>query len=96
MLPLLLNQKSMYRLKQTARLAYNDLVHHLQQYGYIPDKIYPNILNYKTCKTKFCLCVDTFGVKCFNQSDNEHLMNGLKQKYDITIDKSEKHFCDLT
>ena len=86
----------MYGLKQAARLAYDDLVLHLSKFGYYPDKNCQNIWSHKTLPTKFCLCVDDFGVKIFNEADKEHLCNALKQKYDITIDTSGKKFCGLT
>ena len=41
------NQKGMYDLKQAARLVYNDLVLHLQEHGYFPDKICQNIWSHK-------------------------------------------------
>ena len=89
-------KKGMYGLKQAARLAYDDLVLHLKNYGYYPDKICQNIWSHKTRKTKFCLCVDDFRVKFFNEVDKEHLCNALKQKYEITTDMSGKIFCGLT
>ena len=89
-------KKGMYGLKQAARLAYDDLVKHLSKYGYYPDKICQNIWSHKTRKTKFCLCVDDFGVKYFNKEDKDHLCSALKEKYDITTDMSGKNFCGLT
>ena len=86
----------MYGLKQAARLAYDDLVKHLSKYGYYPDKICQNIWSHKTRKTKFCLCVDDFGIKFFNESDKQHLCEALKDKYEITTDLSGKNFCGLT
>ena len=35
-------KKGMYALKQAARLAHDELVSVLEQYGYQPDRIYPN------------------------------------------------------
>lgn len=89
-------KKGMYGLKQAARLTYDDLVAHLSLYGYAPDKICPNIWSHKKRKTKFCLCVDDFGVKFFNDSDKQHLIETLKKKYDITIDETGSNFCGLT
>ena len=78
--------KGMYGLKQAARLAHDDLVKHLAKYGYAPDKICSNIWTHKQRRTKFCLCVDDFGVKFFNYDDKNHLIEALQQKYEITID----------
>ena len=88
--------KGMYGLKQAARLAHDDLVLHLAKYGYHPDKICPNIWTHKQRKTTFCLCVDDFGINFFNQEDKMHLINALRDKYEITTDESGEHFCGLS
>ena len=87
--------KGMYGLKQTARLAYDELVMHLKKYGYTPDKHASNIWTHDKRKTKFYLCVDDFGEQYISDDDAQHLINALKQKYTITIDKSGKHFVGL-
>ena len=43
----------------------------------------------------FCLCVNNFGVKNFHEEDKQHLLNALKDKYEIMTDHSGKFFCDL-
>lgn len=67
-------QKGMYRLKQAALLAYLQLVTFLKSHGYYPEKHCMRIWSHKTRKTKFCLCVDDFGIKYFNKSDADHLL----------------------
>ena len=86
----------MYGLRQAARLAYDALVKNLGTYGYKPDKYCPNIWTHHTLNTKFCLCVDDFGVKYTSQQEVQHLIDALKNYYDITIDWSGSHFCGLT
>ena len=76
----------MYGLKQAARLAYDNLVTNLKKDGYFPDKYCPNIWSHESRPTKFCLCVDDFGVKYFTKDDAQHLITSLQQSYDITID----------
>ena len=88
-------KKGMYGLKQAARLAYDDLKEHLAKYGYKPDPIATNIWSHDTKQTKFCLCVDDCGVQYFNDADAQHLIDALKNKYDITIDKKGTNFCGL-
>ena len=90
------SKKGMYWLKQAARLAFDDLVKHLSKYGYHPDLICQNIWLHKSRKTKFCLCVDNFGVKVFNQNDKAHLIDALKAKYEIIVDASGEKKCGLT
>ena len=88
-------KRGLYGLKQAARLARDQLVKHLGKYGYRPCRYAPNIWKHDTLRTKFCLCVDDFGVKCFSETDANHLINALKKAYDITIDRSGTRFCGL-
>ena len=71
-------KKGMYGLKQAARLAYDLLCERLAQDGYAPSLLSPNIWGHKTRRTKFCLCVDDFGIKYFTKDDIHHLLNSLK------------------
>ena len=88
-------KRGMYGLKQAARLAYDKLKEHLAKYGYFPDKLAQNIWYHETKRTKFCLCVDDFGVQYFSKEDITHLINALQDKYMITTDFSGKNFCGL-
>ena len=88
-------KRGLYGLKQAARLARDQLVKYLGKYGYSPCRYAPNIWKQETLRTKFCLCVDDFGVKCFSETDANHLINALKKAYDITIDRSGTRFCGL-
>ena len=54
-------------LKQAARLARNQLINHLKPFGYSPSIHVPNIWKHNTQPTKFCLCVDDFGVILFQK-----------------------------
>ena len=70
-------KKGVYGLKQAARLAYDDFKKHLKEFGYSPDPLAQNIWTHTTRQTKFCLCVDNFGVQFFNKKDAEHLIHVL-------------------
>ena len=89
-------QKGMYGLKQAARLAYEQLINNLQKHGYSPSKFSPNIWSHTTRPTKFCLCIDDFGIKYFSKDDISHLIETLKTYYNITIDWSGMNYCGLT
>ena len=89
------NKRGMYDLKQAVRLTYNNLVANLKRYGYVPDKYCPTIWVHETRATKFCLCVDDFGVKYTSDDDETHLINALQESYEIKIDWSGKAFCGL-
>ena len=89
-------KRGMYGLRQAARLAWSALVKNLAQEGYHHDKFCHNIWSHNTRPTKFCLCVDDFGVKYYSTDDANHLITTLKKSYDITIDHKGEHFCGLT
>ena len=68
---------------------------HLAKHGYHPDKFATNIWANKTRQTKFCLCVDDFGVQYFSNDDIQHLIGSLQQKYIVTTDFKGQKFCWL-
>ena len=88
--------KGMYGLKQAAILAYTQLVQALDGHGYYPEPQTTGIWSHKTLKTKFCLCVDDFGIKVFSKEDAKHLLNALKSKYQISVDWEGTNYCGLT
>ena len=57
--------KGMYGLKQAVMLGRENIIRALKPYGYLPDPMAPNIWRHTSRPTKFCLCVDDFGVKKF-------------------------------
>ena len=88
--------KGMYGLKQAAILAYVQLKDFLEQYGYYPEPHCVGLWSHRTRKTKFCLCVDDFGVKYFSDDDANHLLNSLKRHYQISTDWKGQNYCGLT
>ena len=78
--------RGMYGLKQAAKLARDQLITTLAPFGYHPTKESQNIWAHTTRKTRFCLCVDDFGIKYFSKEDADHLLNALKSAYEITVD----------
>ena len=87
--------KGMYGLKQAALLAYEHLVANLAPHGYYPVPHSPGIWRHKTRKTRFCLCVDDFGIKYFNQDDANHLLAALRQTYEVSVDWTGQEYCGL-
>ena len=88
--------KGMYGLKNAAILAYDNLKKHLAPYGYFPVKGTVGLWRHTTKRTRFCLCVDDFGVKTFTKEDSLHLLDALRSHYRITIDWSGTNYCGLT
>ena len=89
-------KKGMYGLKQASILAYHQLVKILKPHGYYPEPHSVGMWSHHNRKTKFCLCVDDFGIKYFNRDDATHLLQALKSFYATTEDWSGAHYCGLT
>ena len=58
-------KRGTYGLKQAARLAKEKLIKHLKPYRYFPSPIAPDIWMHQSRPTKFCLCVNDFGIIFF-------------------------------
>ena len=90
-------KKGMYGLKQASILAYQHLVNNLAPHGYTPCKYSLGLWTHTTRPTKFCLCVDDFGVKYFSKDDADHLLSSLRSSgFTVSTDWSGKNYCGLT
>ena len=90
-------KKGMYGLKQAALLAYQKLVTNLAPHGYHPCKYSIGLWYHDTKPTKFCLCVDDFGVKYFSKDDANHLLTSLRSSgFTVSTDWAGKNYCGLT
>ena len=87
--------KGMYGLKQAAILAYRLLVQRLSAKGYHPIPLTNGLFKHQTRATTFALYVDDFGIKYNNQDDLQHLIDTLKEHYEILIDLEGKNYCGL-
>ena len=86
----------MYGLKQAAILAYKQLVKHLHPFGYTPVPHSLSLWTHDRKPTKFCLCVDDFGVKYYSKEDALHLINAIKQGYPTSVNWEGKNYCGYT
>ena len=89
-------QKGMPGLKQAAILAYQHLKNSLEPYGYTPIEGTVGLWKHDKRPTKFCLCVDDFGVKYWSKSDADHLCNAITANFRYTVDKEGTNYCGLT
>jgi hypothetical protein len=90
-------KKGMYGLKQAALLAYQKLVTNLAPHGYHPCKYSIGLWYHDTRPTKFCLCVDDFGVKYYSKEDANHLLSSLRSSgFTVSTDWAGKNYCGLT
>ena len=87
--------KVMYGLKQDSILAWDNLVSNLSKHGYHSIKHTTGMWEHETLRTKFCLCVDDFGIKSFSDADTNHLLNSIKQHYTVTVDHQGTNLCGL-
>ena len=86
----------MYGLKQAALLAYRHLVNQLAPYGYHPCLYTTGLWDHETRPTKFCLCVDDFGVKYFSKADADHLLDSLRANFKLSVDWAGTDYCGLS
>ena len=79
-------------LKQAARLENERLVHQLAPYGYAPVQHTPSLWKHESNGIIFSLVVDDFGIKSTSDSATSHLLQDLRDKYQITVDPSGTKF----
>ena len=89
-------KKGMYGLKQAAILAYTQLKKQLLPHGYTPVEGTVGIWKHATRRTRFCLCVDDFGIKYYSQSDADHSLCAIGQTYKYTTDWEGNNYCGLS
>ena len=71
-------EKGMYGLKNAAILAYDNLKVQLAKFGYHPVEGTAGIWKHEHRRTRFCVCVDDFGVKYFTKNDAHHLLKRIE------------------
>ena len=65
---------AMYGLKQAVKIANDDLIEYLKEFGYYPSRKTPGLWLHKTRKISFTLVVDDLGVKYIDKADADHLL----------------------
>ena len=84
--------KGMPGLKQASSLANERLVHHLAPYGYAPVEHTPSLWKYESNRILFALVVNDFGIKPTSVLSTSHMLQALRDKYQITVDPSGTKF----
>jgi hypothetical protein len=85
----------MYGLPQAGKLSNNLLVTQLAPHGYHPVKHTHGMCHHKTSHITCNLVVDNFGVKYVGKDHADHLLNALKQHYEVTEDWEGKLYCGI-
>jgi hypothetical protein len=89
-------QKGMYGLPQARILAQNLLEKCLNKHGYFQNKAVPGIWTHDSRPISFTLVVDDFGIKYVGKEHALHLLNILKEHYEIAVDWTGNKFIGLT
>jgi hypothetical protein len=85
----------MYGLPQAGRLKNNLLVTRLSPHGYHSVEHTHGMWRHKMHHITFTLLVDYFGVKYVGKEHADHLLNSLKQHYEVTEDWEGKLYCGI-
>jgi hypothetical protein len=78
--------KGMYGLPQSRIIAYEQLVANLIKQDYAPCPYTPCLWKHATRDITFCLVADAFGVNYTDKVDAKHLINALRELYEVTTD----------
>ena len=89
-------RKGMYGLPQAGLLAQELLEKRLKKHRYTQSKLIPGFWTHKWRTIQFSLVVDDFGVKYQGKEHAKHLMNALKETYEISEDWEGEKYIGLT
>jgi hypothetical protein len=89
-------RKGMYGLPQAGILAQQLLEERLNAHGYSQSKAVPGLWTHKTRPISFTLVVDDFGVKYVGREHAMHLINILKEHYEISEDWTGNKYIGIT
>ena len=84
--------KTWYGLKQSGKVAPNNLVKHLNKYDYVQAEHTDGLFVHKLRDISFTLVVDDFGIKHTNKQDVDHLISIMRSKYKFKIDFDAKQY----
>jgi hypothetical protein len=88
--------KGMYGLPHAGRLANDLLVKRPKPHGYYPVEHTHGLWRHETRTVTFTLVVDDFGIKCVGKEHANHLLDALKESYEVTEDWEGKLYCGIT
>eukprot|EP00957_Ditylum_brightwellii_P078287 5952400-Ditylum_brightwellii.AAC.1 len=75
----------MYGLPQVGILANKLLTRHIARHGYYPCTHTPGLWRHQSRPITFALVVDDFGVKIKGKEHGKHLIQALKEDYEVTV-----------
>ena len=88
-------RKGMYGLAQSGYIANVRLQKHLLKYGYNTAKHTPGLFTHESNGNVFLLVVDDFGLKYTSEENAQHLIDAIKDLYEITVCWEGDQYCGL-
>ena len=89
-------RKSMYGIPQSGIPSNNIFKERLTEYGYNEVAHTPGLYNHDTRPVWFTLVVDDFGIKYIGQENAQHMIDALKEFYEVEIDRKGKLYCGIS
>ena len=84
-----------YGLKQSGKIAHDDLVAHLKTHGYEKLPFTEGLFKHKTRDIAFSLVVDDFAIKYVKKEDADHLIECMNAKYPFKVDWDAKQYIGI-
>ena len=84
--------KAWYGLKQSGKIAHDDLVKHLNKHDYVQAEHTDGLFTQKLCDISFTLVIDDLGIKYTNKNDVNHLNSIMRSKYKFKVDFDAKQY----
>ena len=88
-------KRAWYGLKQSGKIAHDNLVAHLQRHGYERAPRTKGLFRHKTQDITFTFVVDNFGIKYTKQADVDHLVTAVREKYPFKVDWEAKQYIGI-
>jgi hypothetical protein len=86
----------MYGLPQAGIITIQLLKKRLANYGYFELPHTPGLWRHATKPVQFCLVVDDFGIKYVGRENLKHLLNALKEFYEVSTDYDGSLYVGIT
>ena len=87
--------KALYGLKESGRIANEDIVDHLALHGYHESEYTCGLFKHHNRNITFTLVVDDFGIKWTKKADLDHLLSILELKYKMKVDMDAKQYVGI-
>ena len=88
-------KKAWYGLKQSGKIAHDDLVLHLASFGYHKVPFTEGLFKHETKDIAFTLVVDDFAIKYTSKADADHLIACMRAKYPFKVDWDAKQYIGI-